>query len=63
MFRFSGVREEHADDYASDYLTDVIGRKAMDYLDTYTAGAMQVTQLPFCITVQGIKLSLNRTLS
>ena len=28
----NGEEEEHGDDYATDYLTDVIGRKAADFL-------------------------------
>ena len=37
---YLGVPEEHGDNYEEDYLTDVIGRKAMEYLDGYTAGPM-----------------------
>ena len=31
----NGVAEEHGDDYEKDYLTDVIHRKAMDWLADY----------------------------
>ena len=29
----NGEEEKHGDDYENDYLTDVIGRKAEDFLD------------------------------
>ena len=29
----NGEEEKHGDDYESDYLTDVMGRKAADFLD------------------------------
>ena len=29
----NGAEEEHGDDYATDYLTDVIGTKAADFLN------------------------------
>jgi len=31
----NGKAEKHGDNYENDYLTDVIGRKAADFLDAY----------------------------
>ena len=34
----NGKRETHGEVYEDDYLTDVIGRKAQDFIDQYVEG-------------------------
>ena len=34
----NGERETHGEVYEDDYLTDVIGRKAQDFIDQYVEG-------------------------
>ena len=44
----NGKEERHGDDYEKDYLTDVIGRKASDFLDAHSMFLTLINYLVKC---------------